>query len=508
MSPAEANNYGADAGRQITPRLDAAGTVDDVSTTDSEDDGGYQPLWVKLACILVDFLTQMYDQVRIVPEIALFERSICLSYYSAHDPSVIGPGQLVPEFLCKIPPVQQKLAHLRGWKAFYDGLAVLLTAIPMGILADRFGRKKIIASSIAGPIAATSWILLVGLGGLGGGKITNIWWSSLFFLFGNLSSANATLYAVAADSCPPSKRSQYFYYLYSTFLVCELVAPALASVTINKQLLIPFGVGLGCLVLCFPILAIMPETHKRHKKPLPKSRADGQTDDHDPEAAPLISRTPGATSNSPSFLSILKQRNLIIAFIVSFVGAFRIATVSVLLQYTAARFGWPISRTAILVSAIAAMNIVLFLGLLPQVIAYLTTKRHIPPQLIDYQVVRASLCILALGALLMGLAPSMYMLVPAVLLFASGYGTRVAVLSIVSSWTTDNVRARVFSIAQLLENTGRMASDPMLLRIFAASIPLGGFWQGLPFFVAASCFGAGALAWRFVRVEPRSQQRG
>ncbi len=32
----------------------------------------------------------------------------------------------------------------------------------MGALADRFGRKRVLASSILGPICATLWVILVG----------------------------------------------------------------------------------------------------------------------------------------------------------------------------------------------------------------------------------------------------------------------------------------------------------------------------------------------------------
>jgi len=75
----------------------------------------YQPLWVRLACILIDFFTQVYDQIRIVPEIALFLRSICSAYYGTPDPP--APPS------CKILPVQRQLANLRSWKAFFDGVA-------------------------------------------------------------------------------------------------------------------------------------------------------------------------------------------------------------------------------------------------------------------------------------------------------------------------------------------------------------------------------------------------
>jgi len=70
---------------------------------------------VRLACILLDFLTQTYDQIRIVPEIVLFERWICTPY--------LPPNTGYSHELCKSHDIQYELAHLRSWKAFFDGVA-------------------------------------------------------------------------------------------------------------------------------------------------------------------------------------------------------------------------------------------------------------------------------------------------------------------------------------------------------------------------------------------------
>lgn len=248
-----------------------------------------------------------------------------------------------------------------------------------------------------------------------------IWAGSAFLLMGNLSSANATIYAMAADSCPPAQRSRYFYYLYSTFLVCELFAPALASVTIERNLLIPFGVGLASLLTCFPILHVMPETHKVRESPVAtNSRRSSSSSDKDQGEARETDRllsSPADPAGEPdvrprrSLLSVVRNRNILLALFVLFIGALRQGTVSVLLQYAAVRFGWPTSRTAMLVSVIAASNIVLFLVILPQTVAFLTSRWHIMPQLIDYNVVSISLVILTVGATFMGLASSMHWLI-------------------------------------------------------------------------------------------------
>lgn len=86
------------------------------------DESGYQPLWVRLACILLDFLTQTYDQIRIVPEIVLFERWLCNSHFPPGEEGLLllDGGR---DHLCRTPDIQYELAQLRSWKAFFDGVA-------------------------------------------------------------------------------------------------------------------------------------------------------------------------------------------------------------------------------------------------------------------------------------------------------------------------------------------------------------------------------------------------
>lgn len=109
----------------------SAAARDGGGINDEEEQGagaGYQPLWVRLACIGLDFLTQTYDQIRIVPEIVLFEQYVCRSHYAGDGG---GHGSLpegrMPHELCKNPDVQYQLARLRSYKALFDGIASKLT---------------------------------------------------------------------------------------------------------------------------------------------------------------------------------------------------------------------------------------------------------------------------------------------------------------------------------------------------------------------------------------------
>ena len=76
----------------------------------------------QLWCILLNFLIEFFDMVIIVPQLVLFERSLCYSYYRLHEKDGVGPRGIVEERSCKIERIQQELAVLRGWKALFDAL--------------------------------------------------------------------------------------------------------------------------------------------------------------------------------------------------------------------------------------------------------------------------------------------------------------------------------------------------------------------------------------------------
>lgn len=106
--------------RPAAERPDEAGPLADAPAGVEDDETGYQPLWVRLACILLDFLTQTYDQIRIVPEMVLFERWLC----DSHFPGRLHAGQGYE--MCRTPEIQYELARLRSWKAFFDGVASMM----------------------------------------------------------------------------------------------------------------------------------------------------------------------------------------------------------------------------------------------------------------------------------------------------------------------------------------------------------------------------------------------
>lgn len=57
-----------------------------------------------------------------VPSIALFEQTICTQYYRQHGNAAAYDTEEFAGSLCKVVPVQDKLATVVGWKLSFDAV--------------------------------------------------------------------------------------------------------------------------------------------------------------------------------------------------------------------------------------------------------------------------------------------------------------------------------------------------------------------------------------------------
>ena len=104
--------------------------------------------------------------------------------------------------------------------------------------------------------------------------------------------------------------------------------------------MLPFLIGIIALLLCFPVLYMMPETLK-------SSDATTQIAPVEPDESSHLRESYSETAvDRPvgnGLWSILRCRNTLLVVPIFFVTTFRATTLSVLLQYIAVRFGWKLS---------------------------------------------------------------------------------------------------------------------------------------------------------------------
>ncbi|KAB5583451.1 major facilitator superfamily domain-containing protein [Coniochaeta sp. 2T2.1] len=450
-------------------------------------------------CLLLNLLCGLSESILNSPLLALYEQSLCVSYFDAHpDPTgSVSIINLAINSRCKIVPIQQEIATVRGWKSLFDAIPALLFAIPFGRMADRVGRSRVYVLSLFGSILALSFEFIICLYPRQF-SLRWVWFSSLFkCVGGGAATSDAMLMAMAADSCAPRDRTQTMYYLYVAFVLAEILGPLAASVLMRVSLWIPCLMGLALLVLSAVVVVLVPESWRSSSHP--SLRSSSETASHGPESLDATGPRSGVvdadvarTSHTYAAafqenLRYLRHKNIMLVMPLFFVLTMRYILLGILVQYSSARFGWDIADTGIFQSEVAIVGLVQYLLLLPAFLQYLRSKSLASPVETDLKIVNFSVSCLFIGSVCIGLCHIRWLLVPAVLIFALGFGIRAPLLSFLSFQGPDSSRGVLFSTATVVSNMGQLICSPVWGYIFAWSSGLVGLWQCVPFHIGAVC---------------------
>jgi len=165
--------------------------------------------------------------------------------------------------------------------------------------------------------------------------------------------------------------------------------------------------SLASLVLSLVLLWWMPQPEKARESSSrtrnseePPGQIFGGDDDAD------TARLTKKNSLVDDLVAAASVPNIRLVVPIFLVGIFRYTTLDVLIQYASNRFGLKISTGAIFYTETAAINIALFLFLIPQATDYLRKKYHVRPLFMDLVLVRTSAILMCMGSLSIGLAPS------------------------------------------------------------------------------------------------------
>ncbi|KAG0652603.1 Aspercryptin biosynthesis cluster C [Hyphodiscus hymeniophilus] len=433
--------------------------------------------------MMVHFLLAFCEMVLVAPLIKLFEQSLCLTYYNF-------PSGGVEESQCKELEIQRALATIRGWKSLFDTIPVrgslstdiplvLLIAIPMGKLGDRYGRRRIMAWSLFGVALSLCEVFTVCMfqpekrvispdNSTGAFpklfRLEFVWLSSILLLCGGgLNAASAYMWAMASESIPDDRSA-------------ELIGSFIAWGTLDISPWIPCGLAIGSLTLCLTLLLFTPDLRYAWKTiSSPKPEEDNVDGPDNLKKQPSVN----------GILSALSNLNVLLMVPIFLVGTLRYTTLNILIQYASFQFGMKISTGATFYTQTAIVNIVLFLIFIPRITSLIQLRYKTSPEVIDLFLVRFSVFVMCVGCLCIGFAPSSKTLPIGIFVFSSGFGSRVAALSLISYWISDGAKATIYSSIVVLESLGHASGDPAMQQIFAASLLLPYFWHALPFFVAA-----------------------
>lgn len=287
-------------------------------------------LGIVATCILLIILIELGAYLATIPLNQVLEENICDRF---HPQRPTHPD----DHRCKDKDVQAELSIIREWQSTLDFIPGLLTAVPHGFLADRWGRELVLSLSLVGiTLASACYILVCALPDVIPPRVT--WLSAVFtFIGGGSAVFNAMVFTIAGDVVSAEQRSTIFSYLGAAVVGGELLASPLVYFLMETDLWLAIYIGLGCLVLSTGLSLMLPETLPREQR---------QNAPENVESPPWHDKIRSELAQLAQAISwvIWKDRRvalLLFTFLLTTLGRF---AQEILLQYVTNRYGWSWSQ--------------------------------------------------------------------------------------------------------------------------------------------------------------------
>ncbi|PWY83292.1 MFS transporter [Aspergillus sclerotioniger CBS 115572] len=449
-------------------------------------------LYACLIAVTLDF----GNYLSVAPQLQAFESIICQRLHPELFAYTPGGGlPLVASPSCKSADVQGDLALLKGWMNTFDQLPGIILALPYGLMADRIGRKPVLAMSLLGIVMEEIAIRLICW------YHTTIppqaiWFAPLFQIIGGGSQiTNSVAWTIIADVFPVEKRSVAYFILSGAILLSEIVAIPLSAWIMSSSVWIPWMLGLACEIGGALIVLLLPETKPKSAEN-PVSDVESETADR-PEGSSAFAWS-SIVRFARSQITELKDfvcehPSSLVVFLAFFMSSYGIVAVPFMLQYVSRRFSWSLAEASLLISVKGVLNCLALVFILPMVSKLL--GRYFTPVKRDHRIVLGSACILVAGFGFMSLASHPALFAVGVALIALGWGYYAALRSVSSALVGQSHIGLLNTTMALAQSVGLMVSGPLLAGLFRAGLAWEGIWMGLPWMFGVVLYVAAGLAY-------------
>lgn len=248
---------------------------------------------------------------------------------------------------------------------------------------------------------------------------------------------------------------------------------------------------LGLLIMLAPVpfLGFMPETlHYRAQTVSQPSQAPrAQTGPREPFWKSSFTAVRRAIQHSVGFLANdTRVGFLVLIFMLHLLLI--VGVRDIVLQYTSISYHLSLSKSTLILSIRAGLNLFMMLLILPALSNWLNRRPAFQahPSFADLQLARGSAIVMALGFLIMAAAGNLPLYIVGLIINTSGWGLMTYVRSLALSFVDEHVVARLFATLGLMDTVGIMVGVPTLAELFEFGVNKGGGWMGLPFLVCAT----------------------
>lgn len=454
---------------------------------------------LKLYAII--FLVNIAFQILVPAQLRIYERIFCNQWYHEHNSDQIPSDGLIPEHLCKIAPVQRQVSSLRGLLQLFEATPGLVMAIPIGILADIFGRRLFFRIELCVMMLQQFWITIVTFFP-NHIPIRAIWLeAALNFFSGGMMVAEMLFACVVTDITPREQLSTVFFYFNAIGQTTRVLGPAIAGGLMHLNAWFAVLAGLTALSATWAILLTVPETLQKRSDYI---RLDSdEAEDH--KRPTQLQQFRHTVIDAFKELGIVwtDWRLLFLALLYPF-RMLGNAVGELLQLYVSNRYGWSLADAAFLFSIQGvAATIILFL-VLPWSSDMIGRKFNLSVIQKNVVLTRISIFVLAIAYLIEGAAPTIAFLIGGLLFETLGAGLTSTLRALAGVLVDSKDSGRVFSVLAISEVLSTMIAFPATTSLFNVGLEKGGgIWLGLPYFVTAGTTAAAFVLMSMLRFERR-----
>ncbi|KAH0537589.1 hypothetical protein FGG08_005621 [Glutinoglossum americanum] len=356
----------------------------------SEDESGRAPVYWLLPPFMI--YTLAFGAI-IVPKLNLILALICRQYFAdrrLQDPSfVVLPitfGEDNPQ--CQIPEVQALVSRFTLYGNLITGILSAIVSPRLGSLSDRYGRKKVIATSMLGMMIAEAITIVTATWA----DLFSVNWLLLGFLFdgifGSFTAVMAITHSYATDCTTPANRNVVFGYFHGCLFTGIALGPIIGGyiVRITGQILSIFYLALGAHLLSATfLLLVIPESlsrerqrsaRERHRIEEESSRAlPGQTWVGTLKSANILAPLDILYPTGEGSSRALRLNLILLSAVDSIMFGVAMGSVTVVVIYSELMFGWGNLETSIFLSTVNICRVLNLLIVLPLVTLIIRGRR-------------------------------------------------------------------------------------------------------------------------------------
>lgn len=461
-------------------------------------------------CILIltlKFLFLLSFHFQLGPLLTVLTRNVC---HREHPE--LEPGS--PECFL-YGEVRSELVLFTRWNYALNNVPGILTALPYGFLADRYGRKRGLYLSLVGVALAQLFSIIISF------------WPDVFhyrlalispffmFIGGGSVVFSALLFAMLSDLAPDAYRTTTFFGIAGSVIASEQLAAPLVPILSEKNIWLPVFVGISLYIPIIAIALYLPETLDRKALPdvMAPDLADAAPDNQEARDIDVQNHgrpswihwwrsfTQGIHSFRVAALSMFwGDRQVTLLLLTVFLTVLGQGATYIQSQYINRRFEWSWSTIYYLIYYWAALSAVLVLLLLPAVNYHLTTKMAMLPQKRDLLLARMGIILLIVGYLVVGLAETSSFMLIGLGISCFGFPLEYILRGLLAQLVEGQKHGLLFTSIALVQNLGTIFTYLLMTLCFDLGEAGGGRWLGVPFLTATFFFALAMATLYYIRV--------